>query len=244
MKQPFMKNVYFILFGVISILSFHCQKEVSYVNIAGNQNGFLIETTLQGNVFDENGQPAIGVAIKAGTQNITTDARGFFRIVNASVDAKNCLVTAEKIGYFKAYRSFIATAGVNQVMIKLIKKDLSGIVNSTSGGEISLSNGTKISLPANGVTKTSGETYAGPVNIFATYIDPTSRDISQTIPGSLMADNKNGKRVVLTSYGMLAVQLESPTGEKLKMASGSTATLTISIPPFIQSSAPSSISLW
>ena len=83
-----MKKVFFILFGLISIISFHCQKELSYVNVAGTNGAFPTSTTLQGNVFDENGQPAIGVTIKTGDQSTITNARGYFRIVNASFDKK------------------------------------------------------------------------------------------------------------------------------------------------------------
>jgi len=240
-----MKNVYFILLGLLSIISFHCQKELGYVRQNINGNSFLTgNAVIQGNIFDENGQPAIGAVIKSGDKTITTDSHGYFRIIGSVSDKGASLITAEKDGYFKAYRSFVPTSGVNQVIIKLLRKNLSGDINSTTGGNVSLSDGSKISLAANSVAKATGEKYAGPVRIFATYIDPTSQDISQTIPGSLMADNKDGNRVVLTSYGMLAVQLESSTGEKLQIASGSTATLIISIPSPIQSSAPNSISLW
>src|SRR6185312_12452020 len=55
---------------------------------------------------------------------------------------------------------------------------------------------------------------------------------------------KSNKRVVITSYGMLAVELESLTGEKLQIAPGNTATLMIPVPPSVASSAPSTISLW
>ena len=176
-----MNKVLFILLVVVSIISFHCQKEVSYVNVAGNQNGFLPAITLQGNVLDENGQPAVGVAIKVREKTTITDARGYFRVSNASAIEKNVLVTAEKPGYFKAYRSFIPTNGVSQVMIKLTRKDLSGQINSSIGGDVTLSNGSKITLPANGVVTASGGSYAGPINVYAAYIDPTSKDISAII---------------------------------------------------------------
>jgi hypothetical protein len=156
--------------------------------------------------LDENGQPAIGVVIKIGDKIAATDASGYFRIANASFDKSDCLITAEKAGYFKAYRSFIATTGVNQVIIRLVKKELSGYLSSASGGDVTLLNGSKIFLPARGIIKSSGESYTGTVNVYASYIDPTLQDISETIPGSFMADNKEGKRVSLTSFGMLAVE--------------------------------------
>src|SRR5690349_19294714 len=177
-----MKKVYFILVGFISVFSFHCQKELSYVNPNGHQNPFLTVTTVQGNILDENGQPAIGVTIRVGDRGVITDARGYFRIANASVDRANCLMTAEKAGYFKAYRSFIATTGVNQLVIKLIKKELSGQISTISGGEATLPNGSKIILPANGIVTSSGGNYLGTVNVYASYIDPCSREISQTVP--------------------------------------------------------------
>jgi hypothetical protein len=45
-----------------------------------------------------------------------------------------------------------------------------------------------------------------------------------------MADDKDAKRVFLTSYGMMAVELQSTAGERLQLKSGSTATLTSPIP--------------
>ncbi|HEY6505570.1 MAG TPA: carboxypeptidase-like regulatory domain-containing protein [Chitinophagaceae bacterium] len=244
-----MKRLYhFILLVSIAVITFNCQKEISYsgpdIPGTGNNNTDPITATLQGNIVDENGQPAIGVTIKVGTKTATTNARGYFRIVNASLDKKTSLLTAEKAGYFKAFRIFSATSGVNQVAIQLVKKTSAGSVNAGSGGAVTLSNGSKITLPANGVVRATGGTYTGNINVYASYIDPTSTNIAETVPGSFLAIDKDDKKVVLTSYGMLAVELESSSGEKLQMANGSMATLTTAIPSSLQSSAPASISLW
>jgi hypothetical protein len=59
-----------------------------------------------------------------------------------------------------------------------------------------------------------------------------------------MANEKDGGRVILSSYGMMAVDLASPSGERLQVKSGSKATITSPIPSSLQSSAPSSIALW
>src|SRR6185369_10489629 len=149
-KQLLMKRIYSLLFIFLSILSFHCQKELNPGpgNIIINNESPVI-TTLQGNILDENGLPATNVTVKVGSKVTSTNARGYFRIVNASLDKKTSLVTAEKQGYFKAYRVFSATSGVNQVVIKLIRRNLAGVINAASGGEVALANGSKISLPAN-----------------------------------------------------------------------------------------------
>lgn len=244
-----MRSVYRSAILVLtSILFYQCQKEVSYKDSGGHEKIVLsspLTANLQGNVFDENEQPAANVVVKVGSEITTTDAKGYFRINNAPLDKNAALVTAEKTGYFIAYRSFSATSGTNQVAIKLTRKNLSGTVSGSDGGDINLNNGTKISLPANGVVKAfDNSNYTGTVNVYAAYIDPTSSDILDKVPGSFMANDKNGKRVLLSSYGMVAVELESSAGEKLQIKSGNTATLTSPIPSSLQSSAPATISLW
>lgn len=231
----------------VSVLFFQCQKEISYIGGPDPQITAPepIAARLQGTVLDENGQPASGVNVKVGSQVVVTDNRGYFRIMNASLDKKSSVITAEKTGYFKAYRTFAATSGTNQVIIKLIKRNLAGTIDAAAGGTVTLTNGSKITLPANGVVIASNNgAYTGTVNVYAAYIDPTANDIDQTVPGSFMANDKNGTRVILSSYGMIAVELESSSAQKLQIKSGSKASLTTAIPASVQSSAPSAIALW
>lgn len=239
--------LYALLLISISAISFNCQKEISGGPNpnpgSGGQGAEPITATLQGKIVDENGQPAASVAIKVGSKTTTTDALGFFRITNASLDKKSSVVTAEKTGYFKAYRSFQATSGANHVSIKLIKKTMVGTIISSSGGEVILSNGSKVVLPTDAVVKATGGSYSGTINIYAAYINPTAIDIGQTIPGSFMADDKDGNRVTLASYGMLVVELESGSGEKLQIATGKKATLSAPIPSSL-TNAPNTIAMW
>ncbi len=233
-----------LLLGV-AIMGLNCQKEVGFTGPAPvNNNQNPINATLQGNIKDESGRPAMGVTIKAGTKTAITNSRGYFRIANAALDKSASLITAEKAGYFKAFRVFGATSGVNQVTIQLMRKTLAGSVSTSTGGQVSLSNGSKVALPANGVVKKSGSSYSGTVNVYANYIDPTSSNISELVPGSFLATDKNNNRAVLSSYGMMVVELESASGEKLQVAEGSVATLTTAIPASLQATAPATIPLW
>ena len=70
-----MKRIYFaFLFCLLSVLSFNCQKELSSTNFSvGNTNNNSpapIIATLQGNILDENGQPAPGVQITVGLKRL------------------------------------------------------------------------------------------------------------------------------------------------------------------------------
>lgn len=237
---------------MVSMLFFQCQKELGYVGAPDPEiktptivTPDPITANLQGNIIDENNQPAAGVNITVGNKTAITDAKGYFRITGASLDKNTSLVVAQKAGYFKGMRVFAATSGTNQVVIKLIKKNLTATVPAASGGDASLTNGSKISLPANGVVvASSGAAYTGDVKVFAAYIDPTATDISATVPGSFTGNEKTRNRVTLSSFGMLAVELESAAGEKLQIKSGAEATLTTKIPGSRASSAPATIALW
>lgn len=232
---------------LVSVFFIQCNKELSYVGGADPQPAVPapITANLQGNVLNENGVPLAGVTVKSGSQTSITDARGYFRFNAASLDKSASYISAEMPGYFKGYRSFSATSGTNNILLKLLPKTLAGTVDAAAGGTVTLTNGSKIALPANAVVKKSdNSSVTGTVNVYATYIDPTSTDISQTIPGSYMANDKNGGRVTLTSYGMMAVELESAAGIPLQVKQDQVATLTTAIPSTLQSAAPASIALW
>ena len=138
---------HFSLLLFFAVFSFNCQKELSRsttLTDPANNQSLPLTASVQGNVLDENGQPAEGAVISVGSKMATTNSHGYFRVSSASLDANASLVTAELPGYFKAYRSFRATRGVNQLVFKLVPKKLAGRINSTSGGEAKLANGSKV----------------------------------------------------------------------------------------------------
>src|SRR5437763_622412 len=95
---------------LVTLFFCQCQKEISYV---GGPDPIPvtpdpIAARLQGTVLDENGLPSAGVTVHLGATSVITDARGYFRFQNANLDKKSSVVTADKSGYFKAYRTFAA----------------------------------------------------------------------------------------------------------------------------------------
>jgi hypothetical protein len=240
-------KLHIVTLVLLSLFLVQCQKEASYTGGPDPviETPLPITAHLQGNVFNENDAPAAGVTIRVGSKTAITDSKGYFRILDAALDKRSALVTAEMNGYYKAFRSFAATSGTNHVEIKLIKRNVTGTIEAVTGGEVSVANGAKVQLAANGVVVAStGAAYTGTVNVYAAYIDPTSNDIDRTVPGSFMANDANNTRVLLASFGMMAVELSSPTGEKLQVKTGTTAKLTMPIPSSLQSSAPATIPLW
>lgn len=235
----------------ISILLFFsaCQKEIRFGN-SGSVPGTIINPSpvsgnLAGKVLDENNNPVAGATVRTGSQTVSTDARGLFRFNNAQLDKYASLVTVEKIGYFKSYRVFSASSGTNYVKIKLIPRLLSGTIDAMMGGQITLPGNSRITLPAASViVQSTGLPYTGSIKIFASVIDPTSPDIMETVPGSFQANDSNNYRVILKSFGMMAVELEGSGGEKLQLATGKKATIRFTIPVSLRATAPASIPLW
>src|SRR5678815_1867736 len=111
---------------------------------------------------------------------------------------------------FKGYRVFSASANnTNFVKLKLVPKTLIGSIDAVNGGSVTFTDNSKVTLPASGVVvKSNNQSYSGSVKVYASVIDPTSADISQIVPGSFQGTDANNYRVILTSFGMLAVELE------------------------------------
>src|SRR5690242_5702259 len=81
-QNKFMRPAHrFITLILIAVLFYQCQREVSYIGSSDPGQIALpnpITAHLQGNVLDENGQPAPNVVIKVGTEITATDDNGYF----------------------------------------------------------------------------------------------------------------------------------------------------------------------
>ncbi|MEO8772011.1 MAG: carboxypeptidase-like regulatory domain-containing protein, partial [Ferruginibacter sp.] len=234
---------------LLSVLLFSCKKNPDNSNsFPGNSFPIPISTPLNGGVsgrvIDENNAPVASATIECAGLSTMSDADGFFNFNNATLDKYISTVTVSKAGYFKGYRSFSAEATRNFVNIKLIPKILSGTISSSSGGSIILSNATEINFQQNSlVNKSTGAAYNGTVNVFASYIDPTSDDIAYNVPGSFMGRDANNL-YSLQSTGMIAVDIESTSGEALQLATNLPATIKLPIPSSLTAKAPANIDTW
>ncbi len=200
--------------------------------------------SVSGLVVNNSNQPVNGAEVRIGSNMVTTDVNGLFSFTNVPLDKYFSAVTVTMPGFFKAYRSFSASTARSFLSVKLIAKTLTGTISSNAGGTASLSNGTELLFQANSiVVKSSGVAYSGTVNVYAAYIDPTAYDIRSTLPGSFIGRDGNSL-YALQSAGMIAVELESATGEALQLDASKPATIQMPIPASLISKAPSSMDTW
>ncbi len=206
----------------------------------------ITRSSVSGFVTDENNLAVNLASVQVGSSTITTDKYGYFEINNIDVIRDAATVTVIKAGYFKGIKTYIASEGKPAFFrIKLIKKTIAGTINGTSGGVVTLVNGLSISLPANAVVNASSNAaYTGSVNVAAYWINPTSSDLPNNMPGDLRGINTAGNAQLLTTYGMAAVELTGSGGELLQIAAGKKASLSLPIPSSLSSSAPATIPLW
>lgn len=238
-----------IIVSVFSLFLFSCKKNINEVTPEPGQTFSVPSATpvtgsVAGRVTDENDAAVTGAVINCGGVTAVTNSNGVFNFDNLTLDKYISTVTITKAGYYKGIRSFSANATKNYVEIKLIPKVLSGTFASSGSGTITLTNSTQINFQSNSIiVKSTGAAYTGTVNVYANYIDPTRSDIGSIVPGSFMARNGNSM-YVLQSAGMIAVDLESPAGEALQLATNKPANIKLPIPASLVSNAPSTIDTW
>jgi uncharacterized protein (TIGR02145 family) len=229
------------------LLIFSCKKDTddNNVNNPPTNNtiwGQTVTTSISGRVLDQNGDPVSGAQVKAGGSNTTTDAMGVFSLTGVSAFKSLAYVTAEKTGYFPGSRSFVPSSSTDIVEIKLIPKTIAGAVSGTNGGAVN-AQGVRVTLQPNSIVQIDNTPYNGSVNVSLAFIDPASPDFAQEMPGNLIGVQNNESQG-LTSYGMVAVELTSNSGQKLQLAQGQTAEVRFPITATQQSTAPATIDLW
>jgi len=206
----------------------------------------IVTASIRGRVLDENGLPVAGAAVSGGTTDMLTDVNGNFSFKDIKTSSRWGFVKVNKTGYFTGSRTVVTEAGgSNYVTISLIPRTARGSVSGTAGGKVIIQTGDTVAFDAAAVVNAStNAAYTGSVQVFASYLDPTSANVSQIMPGDLRGIGSNGKETALQSFGMMAVELQGDAGEKLQIAPGKKATLTMAIPEALQATAPATIPLW
>jgi len=238
----------FLLLLLNSFIVFlSCQKEISDPDGGGSGVEIPAPGTpllIEGIITDESGMPLQGVVVKAANLQATTDQSGSFRIADVRFTTNQTFVIATKAGYFNGSRNFIARQGSNNFLkIRMISRDEAGSVNAVAGGTVSVGNVT-VRFPANAFVTATGADYTGQVSIKAAYLDPVDPALNQLMPGDLRGARTNGELRGLKTFGMVNVELESSTGQPLKLKPGVNAELNFTIPPALLASSPNTVPLW
>jgi len=247
MKQIKPRRAILIL-ALIAIV-FSCNKYKDTTPVPGNgelPEEKTVTASLQGRVVDDGGQPVADAVVLSGSASTTTDEHGVFVFTNVKMSSRFGFVKVTKDGYFAGSRSILATAGSeNFVSIKLIPRAAKGSFAVADGGAVAIQTGASVRFDAASIVDAgTGAAYNGNVHVYASYLDPTAADVSSRMPGDLRGISGDGKETLLQSFGMMVVEMEGDAGQKLQIAGGRKATITMKIPEALKAKAPATIPLW
>ncbi len=209
-------------------------------------NSKMVKSSISGIITDEDDHPLENVSVITGTHSTRTDEDGYFFFSDISTPKNATLITAEQNGYFKGLRTIVVKENQDhQVRIKMLSKSTPLSVDAEMGGTVSVTNGGTIEFEAGSfVVESTGQPYSGRVLIYAKHINPEASDFAERIPGALRAVNEEGYERTLISFGMMAVELEGGSGEKLQIAEGNAAEVKFPLSSTQLNDAPQSIDLW
>ena len=203
-----------------------------------------------GVVIDEQANPIANASIKLYTktnssQDLMTDENGIFLFRNVEMNAERTYLQIEKEGFFQSSQNFTPrTNGTEFLKIQLMSATSSGSYLATEGGLVDVMGGGTIELPADAVIDASGNAYNGNVQISTRYLNGSSAEIGEQMPGSMLALNTDGETKILASYGMITFGLATENGETLDFAPNKKATIRIPVPDSLPNNLPNTISLW
>jgi hypothetical protein len=205
--------------------------------------GNSVTAKFLGRIVDEQNEPLPGVTIRIGNTVTTTDLFGTFSMSSSEVFERFAYISAEKQGYITGSRALApSTTSVNRVEIMLLKKEVIATVASGETAMVNLSNGTEVSFDGSYATQ-DGTPYNGAVEVVLKHLSPEDANMAAMMPGMLFAQNTSGSAVALETYGMIAVELLSNTGQELQLGEGSTAQITMPVPAN-SLNPPATIPLW
>lgn len=182
------------------------------------------------------------VQVTIGNKTTFTDRNGIFLIKDADVYENFAYIKTKKEGYINGSRVVIPKLeGENRIIISMYKKEIVASVNSGEFSTVSLPNGTKVNF-SGGFVRQDGTTYNGQVDVVLNYLYPNLVNTYRRMPGSLFAQTTENEAVSLKSFGMMSVNLFSPSGEELNINKFNRATL--EFPVSNSNGAPDFIPLW
>jgi hypothetical protein len=205
--------------------------------------GNSVNRNFQGLILDTSGNPVNNATVQIGNSSAQTSTSGSFLIVGALVKERFAHVKVSKTGFISGSRVLVPTSGDNRINIMLIPNTPTATITSGANSEVSLPNGTKVKFDGS-FKDASGNAYLGNVQVSLYHLKPTNSYLSELMPGSLLASNASGEARVLETFGMLHVELTGSAGEKLNLANGHTAEISIDIDASQLGTSPTTIPLW
>ena len=242
-----LSKISLIFLAVLTVLS--CRKDqtsdpTTIINVPPFEvvNSYTVD--IQGFVTTPEGVAIENALIQVGNQQVRTTEAGTFYVEKMLAPENGLYILADQEGFFKGGTSIYAYANqLYTVDIILIPFNDSVSFDSGDGVEVVNDDGSILKIEANTIVDENGSVYAGQVDAYMYWIDPTAENMTNLSPGPLVGFAEN-ERQSLRSFGMIGVELFGASGESLNIGDSFDASLTFPVPSEILSEAPAVIDLW
>ena len=240
-----MKNNKLIILGlaILALAFTNCNSTDENSNAYSYNFGNATTSNFAGKIVDENNNPISGVTIEMSGMSIMTDADGKFSLSNVSVKERFAYMTAKKTGFMNGSRMVTPHEGVNNVTIMLLAKNVVATIPTGQSSVVTIPGGTKVTFDGEFVTE-NGNVYQGNVKIAAHYLSPTDADVAIKMPGDLVGERTDGSISGMATFGMVNVELYGSNDQKLQLASGHVANISMPIASQQLASASDTMPLW
>lgn len=237
-------SILLLIAGLMAVSLFTaCRKDYDNTTIIKDPVAFL-NTSVQGSVQDTDHRAVINAVVRKGDLITRTDSNGYFYLPPSPTAQGGAPIEISAAGYFTITRTVTPVAqGATIVQVQLIPRVLSASFPSSQGALVDVQ-GATVRLPQDRYLDATGRPYTGEVQVYAIFLDPTGSDMQLRMPGDLTAVRTDGSAAVLATFGMLGVELRTPAGAMLELASGTEAEISVPLSGAYQGAAPDEIPLW
>ena len=212
----------------------------------------LVTADFYGRLVDDAGRPVSGALVRAGASTTTTDPEGHWSIAGARVGVDFGYVTFASPAHHRGSRTVFAREGGRYRIddVELLPLGGGEAIDAASGGAVTLPDGASVRFGGGAFAKTDGTPLAsGSVRVHARYLDAAAEATYRRMPGDLRAVREGaspapGEETLLTTYGMLAVELRDDAGREVQLAEGQRAELRFPLASEALAEAPATIPLW
>jgi len=195
--------------------------------------------SIYGTITDIAGNALKNVKVYSASHTTYTDANGHYILENNGTSPVS--IVAELTNYIQNSQVVDMDINVTQnftmVYVDKIEK-----FDSEVGMEVK-TKGAKINFPASSVAHEDGTAYTGEVTTKVAYNRVTSVTGKAAFPGDYIGETTEGNTTILRSYGFIDVTMEDNASNPLKVANGSSVTLTFPMDENIEET-PATIPLW
>jgi hypothetical protein len=193
---------------------------------------------LNGIANDTNGNPLAAVKVTIGSKTGETNGQGWFSVSNIAPGSKQ-VAKFSKPGYATTYQVADIISGeisFAAAMLKPIEKTQT--FSATQGATIANPSGSSyVTIDPNSLSTRIGALFSGMVTASMTTFDPTNPNDANAFPGEYLGQTTNGTVEPIKSFGFVDISFADADGEELQLASGKTATISVSVPYDLQTEA-------